>query len=93
MDILKMIENLAVQARKEKTPITTTKTHISNQVLARIIEIQSNSRILPLSIFAVGSAIAACIILFLGFTKFTSTGDPIMEFFKPLELLQLTLLW
>ncbi|MHC4221918.1 MAG: hypothetical protein ACYST9_05810 [Planctomycetota bacterium] len=80
MDTLKAIEKLAQLARNEKTHVF----DVSSQVLMRITETEP-IRVVPLSVFAGLSAVAASIALFAAVKYWIYMSNPIMELFTPLQ--------
>ena len=80
MDTLKGIEKLAQQARKETPPIF----HVGDQVLLQISS-QERLKVMPLSIFATISAVAASVTLSFALNAWLQITDPITQLFSPLQ--------
>ena len=84
MDRINGLEKLARLARKDKPPTT----DVSARVLVRIME-HRPAPVLPLSLFAAASAVAAAVVLLLAISGWISPADPMPELFSPLEVLVL----
>lgn len=79
MDILKIIDELALQARRERVPAT----DVSSRVLQRIAVSRKNPcRVLTL--FAAASSLAACLILYFGLRSWMA-NDLEAELFAPMK--------
>jgi len=85
MDPLEALERLADQARKEAVP----DFDVSARVLASVGDGPAR-RVLPLSLFAAVSAVAASIILAVGIYSLLAEPDPLALLAAPL---QGTVLW
>jgi len=85
MDELEAIEQLVGRARDETPAVGS----ISGRILTRIRQ-AAPSRVIPLSVFAAVSAVAATIALALGAYLWLSASDPMMtELCAPLQVGQL----
>ena len=84
MDTLKAIEALAGHARQEKPPATDVSAH----VLARIRDREASS-VLPLTLFAAASAVAAAVIVFLAVSAWAASADSLVALFDPLQMVTL----
>ena len=85
MDELKAIEKLVARAQRETPAVNS----IADGILTRMHH-SPPPRIIPLSVFAAASAIAATIALAIGAYFWTSTPDPFTELYAPI---QAGLLW
>ncbi|MCP4379033.1 MAG: hypothetical protein GY794_23025 [bacterium] len=85
MDELKAIENLVARAQQESPAVNS----IADGILSRLHH-SAPPRIIPLSVFAAVSAVAASIALAIGAYFWMATPDPLTELYAPL---QVGLLW
>ena len=85
MDELKAIEKLIAQARREPVAVNS----IAGGILSRMHH-SPPPRIVPLSVLAVVSAIAATIAMAVGAYLWMASPDPLTELYAPL---QVGLLW
>ena len=85
MDEMKAIEELVARAQQESLAVNS----IAGGILSRIHH-SPPPRIVPLSVFAVVSAVAATIALAIGAYIWMSSPDPLIELYAPL---QVGLLW
>lgn len=83
MDTLKIIEKLVNKAKTETAPVVDVADRVMLQLQVRAHE---TLRMVPLSVFAGASAIAASIILFLAFNAWMSMQDPMNAFYGPVEV-------
>jgi len=81
MDELEAIEQLVTRARCEAPQVGS----ISGQIAARIRQ-TAPSRVIPLSVFAAVSAVAATIALALGAYFWLTASDPLTELYAPLQV-------
>jgi hypothetical protein len=85
MDELKAIEKLVARAQQESPAVNS----IADGILSRVHH-SPPPRIIPLSVFAAVSAVAATIALAIGAYFWMATPDPLTELYAPL---QVGLLW
>jgi hypothetical protein len=85
MDGLNAIDKLAAAARREEPPVG----RVGPQVMERI-ERTRQPRLLALTLFAAGAALAASVLLGVALRSWTAEPDPMNELYTPLEV---TSLW
>ena len=81
MDELEAIERLALKAREERPPVA----GVGAGIMARV-RAPRTVGIVPLSLFAVVSAIAASVALAVGMYFYFKASDPMTQLFAPLEV-------
>jgi len=81
MDPLEALEKLAAEARKETPPVGS----VRGRVLAKI-RTPRGSPLLPLTVLAAGSALAASALLAVGMHFLRAARDPLVELFTPLQV-------
>lgn len=81
MDELEAIERLALKARQETPAVL----GVGARVMARV-RAPRRVGIVPLSLFAVVSAVAASVALAVGMYFYFKASDPMTQLFAPLEV-------
>ena len=84
MDILKIIDKLVLRATNEVVPTV----DVTGQVLWRLRAqgLEQPVPIVPMSIVAGLSAVAASIIIFLAINAWLALSNPMMELYRPVQV-------
>jgi len=85
MDTLDAIEQLAQQARREKTPAF----HVADRIIYRIRPEEDRFSFVVLELFASVSAVAASVVGYFSVGVLRSLASPLMQFFTPLQEVRL----
>jgi hypothetical protein len=81
MDTMNALDALAAAARREQPPLGSVQPQIMERIARR-----RQPRLLPLTLFAAGAALAASLTLILALDAWNREPDPASDLYAPLEV-------